>query len=71
MVQVGQTVLDHYMVGRVLVLPLRELRFGQRMSRTLLWVGLNWSRRFLGPGVSFWLGVMGDEPVPSLLMTGL
>ena len=48
-------------VGRVMVPSLRELRFGQRMSRTPLWVGLNWSGQFLGPGVSFRLGVVGGQ----------
>ena len=59
------------LAGRVMVPSLRELRFGQQMSRTPLWIGPNWSGQFLGPGVSFRPGVMGDEPVPSLLMMGL
>ena len=59
------------LAGRVMVPSLEELRFGQRMSRTPLWIGLNWSGQFLGPGVSFQPGVMGGKPVPGLLMTGL
>ena len=53
-------------VGHVMVPSLRELRFSQRMSRTPLWVGLNWSGQFLGLGVSFQLGVMGRlDPYPA------
>ena len=54
------------LVGHVIVPSSKELRFGQRLSRTPLWVGPNWSRRFLGPGVSFQPGVMGGlDPYPA------
>ena len=59
------------LAGHVMVLSLRELRFDQRMSRTPLWVGLNWSGWFLGPGVSFRPGVMGHYSHTWLTHDGL
>ena len=59
------------LAGHVMVLSLRELRFDQRMSRTPLWVGLNWSGWFLGLGVSFRPGVMGHYSHTWLTHDGL